>query len=88
MTNVLKASVNADLEQAEAHITKLFSPFDGVYEGKVEIRCLHAETNVAVSQNFHFSELAEAARYAIDMNTDYNIYVGVNPRSKDTKGAA
>ncbi len=88
MTNVLKASVNADLQQAEAHITKLFSPFDGVYEGKVEIRCLHAETNVAVSQNFHFNQLSDAAKYAIDMNTDYNIYVGVNPRSKDTKGAA
>ena len=88
MGEVIKAPVNADIETAKAHLYALFKPFaDMAYEGKIEIRCIHPVSAITTPMNFGIKEVEAAAQYAIDMNEEYNVYVGVNPRNKDTKGA-
>ena len=88
MGEVIKAPVNADIETAKAHLYALFKPFaDMAYEGKIEIRCIHPISAITTPMNFGIKEVDAAAQYAIDMNEEYNVYVGVNPRNKNTKGA-
>lgn len=88
MGEVIIAPVNADIEAAKAHLYALFKPFaDMSYEGKIEIRCIHPFNQVTTPMNFHISEIDQAADYAVGMNNEYNVYVGVNPRRKETKGA-
>lgn len=88
MGEVVAAPVNADIEAAKAHLYALFKPFaDMQYEGKIEIRCIHPINQITTPMNFGLKNIDEAAQYAVDMNSEYNVYVGVNPRKKETKGA-
>jgi hypothetical protein len=88
MGEVIRASANADIKAARAHLYALFKPFqDMQYDGKIEIRCIHPISAITTPMNFHIKEVDQAAQYAVDMNDEYNVYVGVNPRRKGTKGA-
>jgi hypothetical protein len=88
MGEVVAAPINADIQAAMVHLQALFKPFAEMqYEGKIEIRCIHPMNGVSMPQNFSINQIDQAADYAVKMNDEYNVYVGVNPRRKETKGA-
>jgi hypothetical protein len=62
-------------------LSLLFSEYFKDHDGKIELRLIPKDSGAAASAFFRLEEFSEEVLPAIqDLNSDYHVYVGVNPR--------
>lgn len=88
MATVVESIIQPDADAIKLHLETLFAPCREEYpDGKIELRHgIHFSTSYF---NVRPEGVAEAAAFAANRNREgNNVYVGVNPRRPETRGAA
>lgn len=90
MATVVQSMIEPDVNAIKSHLTALFEPCAEYYpRGIIELRYGADTPNKSSYFNTREDGIAEAAAFAANRNREgCNVYVGVNPRKPDTRGAA